>query len=262
MRSMCVWGYTNIAISMHFSFWNVVLTPHSSFLRLLGGHRCSSRCSHSPSLCVEREAGDNASSQGLSAAACEGAGSGGKAGSDVETVSEDSLADGDGVWNDVKTTSERRQKTTTPTTTTTHPPTHPPKQPTNQQQASNQQTNQPTRQPTNQQTTRTHRETRRERHAERDTQRETHAERDTRRERHTQRERHAETDTHTHTHTHTDTQTHRCTPARARAHAQACSFSGVTFSRRRFFGGVSIWSILSQVISSKCGWREKSPVPT
>ena len=99
-----------MAISTRFSFWNVALTPHSSFLTLLGGHRCCSRCPHSPSLCVEREAGDNASSVGLSGAACEGAGrSGCKAGSDVETVSEDGLADGDGAWNDVKTTSKRRQ---------------------------------------------------------------------------------------------------------------------------------------------------------
>ena len=62
-----------MAISMRFSFWNVALTPHSIFLTLLGGHRCCSRCPHSPSLCVEREAGDNASSVGLSGAACEGA---------------------------------------------------------------------------------------------------------------------------------------------------------------------------------------------
>ena len=83
---------------MRFSFWNVALTPRSSFLTLLGGAPLLFKVLYSPSLCVEREAGDNASSVSLSGAACEGASrSGCKTGSNVKTVSENGLVDGNRV---------------------------------------------------------------------------------------------------------------------------------------------------------------------
>ena len=85
IRSMCVCaGRYKHGNQYAFFILERCSDPSFKLFNTSGGHRYCSRCPHSPSLCVEREAGDNASSVGLSGAACEGAGrSGCKAGSDV-----------------------------------------------------------------------------------------------------------------------------------------------------------------------------------